>query len=424
MGSILQMAERLWRGDISGHDLHPLTTSGEWEVIGEGVFFYHSFSNLAAFGTDDGLVLVDTGTYFGQRQTFQAVRAWSQERLNTAVYSHGHVDHVFGVPPFAEECRGKGWPPPRVIGHERVADRFRRYILTAGWNDIINFRQFRAGPEGGRAGVQWPTQYVFPDTTYRDCLTIRVGGETFELRHDRGQTDDQTWTWVPARKVLCPGDFFEWSAPNAGNPQKVQRYPLEWAVALERMAALGAEVMLPGHGAPIFGGERIRQALLDTAEYLRSLHDQTVALMNQGATLDAIVQAVRPPAHLEGKPYLQPLYDEPEYIVRNVWRLYGGWYDGVPSNLKPAPRRELAREVAFLAGGVPALVERARSLAGEGQLALACHLLDWAVEAEPGSREAHQARAEVYALRAEGSTATMTRGIFRAASQESARATG
>ena len=22
------------------------------------------------------------------------------------------------------------------------------------------------------------------------------------------------------------------------------------------------------------------------------------------------------------------VYDEPEFIVRNIWRLYGGWYDG------------------------------------------------------------------------------------------------
>ncbi|MDP6558517.1 MAG: helix-hairpin-helix domain-containing protein, partial [Candidatus Binatia bacterium] len=37
------------------------------------------------------------------------------------------------------------------------------------------------------------------------------------------------------------------------------------------MAALGAELMLPGHGLPIFGAERIRLALTDTADLLDSL---------------------------------------------------------------------------------------------------------------------------------------------------------
>ena len=42
------------------------------------------------------------------------------------------------------------------------------------------------------------------------------------------------------------------------------------------------------------------------------------------------------------RPYLQPVYDEPEFIVRTVWRLYGGWWDGNPATLKPAPERALA----------------------------------------------------------------------------------
>lgn len=419
MGKIFDMAERMWAGQVAREDLHPLRADGDAEEIAPGVLFYHSFSNLTVFDTGDGLVMVDTGTYFGQRQTFGAVRSWSQARLNTAVYSHGHVDHVFGVPPFAQEAQENGWPRPRVVAHEAITARFQRYVLTAGFNSVINTRQFQPGQRGREGGVRWPTEYVYPDITYRDALSLTVGGERFELRHDRGQTDDQTWVWVPGRKILCPEDFFEWSAPNAGNPQKVQRYPLEWALALRKMAALEAEIMAPGHGAIIVGKERVRQALLDTSEYLLSLHDQTVALMNEGAALEAIIAAVRPPGHLQDRPYLQPLYDEPEFIVRNIWRLYGGWYDGVPSHLKPAPLADLGREVARLAGGASALVQRAEELLQAGDLALASHLADWAAAAEPGNPGVHRLRARVYGRRAEESPTAMTRGIFRAAAAES-----
>ena len=34
--------------------------------------------------------------------------------------------------------------------------------------------------------------------------------------------------------MLCTGDLFIWAAPNCGNPQKAQRFPWEWAVALRR----------------------------------------------------------------------------------------------------------------------------------------------------------------------------------------------
>src|SRR5439155_13119945 len=99
--------------------------------------------------------------------------------------------------------------------------------------------------------------------------------------------------------------------------------------------------------------------LTEGAELLESLVEQTLALMNEGARLDDIVQTVRAPAYLLERPYLHAVYDEPEFVVRNLWRLYGGWYDGDPSHLKPAPADVLAREIADLAGGPSRLAARA-----------------------------------------------------------------
>ncbi|HET9923236.1 MAG TPA: alkyl sulfatase dimerization domain-containing protein, partial [Methylomirabilota bacterium] len=123
--------------------------------------------------------------------------------------------------------------------------------------------------------------------------------------------------------------------------------------------------------------------------------------------------------HLAGRPYLQPVYDEPQYVVRNLWRLYGGWYDGAPAHLKPAPEAEIGREITALAGGIDGLIARARAVAAEGRLELASHLIDWAAAAEPGHRGAHAARAEIYERRAQGARALMTRGIFSATARES-----
>jgi alkyl sulfatase BDS1-like metallo-beta-lactamase superfamily hydrolase len=139
--------------------------------------------------------------------------------------------------------------------------------------------------------------------------------------------------------------------------------------------------------------------------------------MNAGASLEQILAEVRPPAHLADRPYLQPVYDEPEFVVRNVWRLYGGWWDGVPWHLKPAAQSALGAEVAALAGGVGVLVGRAKALAARGDLVVASHLADWAVAAAPDDRDAHALRAAVYEARAQASAALMTRGIFAAAAR-------
>jgi len=170
--------------------------------------------------------------------------------------------------------------------------------------------------------------------------------------------------------------------------------------------------MLPGHGLPVAGAERIRAGLADTAALLESLCEQTLDLMNEGAPLDEILHAVRAPAELLEKPYLRPIYDEPEFIVRTLWRLYGGWWDGDPAQLKPAPASALAAELAAMAGGAERLAARGRELAETGELRLACHLVELAARAAPDLATAREARAEVYAQRAEAESSTMARGIF------------
>jgi glyoxylase-like metal-dependent hydrolase (beta-lactamase superfamily II) len=434
---VLDLADRLWRGEVSTDDHHPVTQHGGLAEIGDGVAFVPSFANVSAVATEDGLILVDTGSAPLAALVHKELRRWSAGRLHTAIYSHGHIDHVFGVGVWEAESAERGWPDPVVVAHEALPRRFDRYILTAGYNQVVNRRQF------GLEDLVWPTEYRYPDRTYADQLRLDVGGTRLELRHENGETDDHTVTWLPERRVLCCGDLFIWASPNAGNPQKVQRYPKEWAEALRRMVALEPEYLLPGHGLPVIGADRVRQALTDTADLLDSLVDQTLALMNAGARLDEALHSVRPPAALASRPYLRPVYDEPEFIVRNVWRLYGGWWDGNPSSLQPAPERALATELAELAGGATALADRALALlaesgtprlggagdygepgpeaaAAEGALRLAGYLAETAWLAQPDDPGVQRARREVYAARADLATSTMARGVFRWAANETA----
>jgi alkyl sulfatase BDS1-like metallo-beta-lactamase superfamily hydrolase len=101
-----------------------------------------------------------------------------------------------------------------------------------------------------------------------------------------------------------------------------------------------------------------------------------------------------------------------------VWRLYGGWWDGDPSHLKPARAAALAREIAELAGGPHKLVGRAERLAQAGELALACHLVQAAWLAAPDDAGVRRARSQVYRARARAETSLMARGVFSTAARE------
>jgi hypothetical protein len=139
------------------------------------------------------------------------------------------------------------------------------------------------------------------------------------------------------------------------------------------------------------------------------------------------------------RPYLQPVYDEPEFVVRTVWRQYGGWWDGNPATLKPAPERALALELAELAGGPGVLADRALALldaamaggggpgssppagpgAPERALRLAGHLAELAWLAAPDDPGVQDARRLVFTRRAEAASSTMAHGVFAWAARES-----
>ncbi len=422
MSDLLALSSRAI--DEGAGDVGPLNRiNHELSELGDGIALVEAFSHAVVFRTDDGLLVFDTSGAASGKRVVDAIRGWSRERFHTLVYTHGHIDHVGGCGAFLADAAHAGAPRPRIAGHENVAARFDRYELTNGYNLAINARQFRGlGRRGygiGGGDHFLPETSAKPEVTYRDELASSAGGTEFVLRHAKGETDDHSWAWLPQHKAICAGDFFIWNFPNAGNPQKVQRYPLEWAAALRAMAGQGAELFLPAHGLPIAGAARIRRVLLEVAGTLEKLVADVLALMNQGATLDDVIHGVRVDPTLLERPYLKPLYDEPEFVVRNVWRLYGGWYDGNAARLKPAPDAQLAAELAALAGGAVELARRAQQLAGAGELRLACHLIELATSAAPAEKALHATRAAIYQQRRDRETSLMAKGIFGHAAGES-----
>ena len=390
----------------------PRVTAPPHEVA-PGVLVHSAFVNTYAVRTPAGLLLVDPGLAHQSRAVHAAVRAWSDAPLHTAVYTHGHADHAFGLAAFLEAGER-----PQIVAQENCVARFERYRLTHGLNARINQRQF------GYPRPVFPEHFDWPTLLFRDALTQRLGGVEVHYRAAKGETDDHCWVWIPERRYLLTGDLVVWVSPNCGNPQKVQRYPVEWAEALETMAALDAEWLFPGHGLVVHGREAVRTLLTETARYLRVIIDQVLTRMNAGEAPEDIAHAVDPDPELAGRPYLQARYDHPKFIVRNLLRLWGGWWNGNAADLLPAPWPAQAREVAGLAGGVGAVVARGRARLEGGDSVLAAHLAEWATRAAPEDLAAQALKRDVYARRLAEEPSLMGRGIYRAAMNDARGALG
>ncbi|MHA1329366.1 MAG: alkyl sulfatase dimerization domain-containing protein, partial [Promethearchaeota archaeon] len=204
-----------------------------------------------------------------------------------------------------------------------------------------------------------------------------LDGLEFELYHDKGETDDSIWLWVPEKEIICSGDLILSSFPNIGNPYKVQRYPKDWAIALDKMLEKGAKYLAPGHGQLIEGKENVEDALSITTEALHFVHDEIVKRLNEGKWFEDIYHEMLKifPEKFRKHPMLKPIYGCYRFAIHATYRLYHGWYDsGNPTDLFPARKKDVAREFLKIANESQYL-SRARLLFEEGKLQLALHVL-------------------------------------------------
>ena len=124
--------------------------------------FVSSFANATAFDTDEGLVLVDTGSFLLGRAGPRRASARSRTRPCTRPSTRTGTWTTASASSATRRSRAR---PARVVAHERVPARFERYRLTHGYNACINARQFRTPPS-------WPVEFRAPDVTYAQSLDV------------------------------------------------------------------------------------------------------------------------------------------------------------------------------------------------------------------------------------------------------------
>lgn len=362
---------------------------GELVPIEDGLACFLGFSNVGmAFGNGEVLI-VDVSSPAYAPAAHEALRTLTREPIRHIVYTHHHGDHTSGAGAFVENGS------PEIWAHEDLLAAWRRYKLTRGWQRHANDLQFAAVDDVPSIIEARP---VRPTRTFRDEASFELAGERVELRHAKGETDDHCWVWMPERQVALVGDLWVGAMPNAGNPQKVQRYVLEWAEALEQVAAMVPSHVVPGHGLPL-AGDRAAEAFTTTAVALRFLHDEVLARLNEGATPAEVVdQGIALPPELAGKPYLRPIYGCVPFVVRDVLRRYAGWWSGDAAELFPARRDDRARDIVG-AAGADALVATARDLLDQDLAQRALHVTEllW-LAGVAGARDLHVEALEARAL--------------------------
>ena len=156
-----------------------------------------------------------------------------------------------------------------------------------------------------------------PLVTFTDRMTIRRGDREIQIVcPGRGHSDGDAIVYLPKEKVVATGDFFEGPVTGALN----FGFHDEWVANLETLKALDYETVIPGHGQPFAGKERIdhfQSFLRDLWQQARKLYDEKVSAADAAGRIDLTAHK----AHFAA--YGQPGIAEP-----TVTRLYAQFDTG------------------------------------------------------------------------------------------------
>jgi alkyl sulfatase BDS1-like metallo-beta-lactamase superfamily hydrolase len=347
------------------------------------IFMAHDISNAYLVTTADGDVMVNTGFMDSRNQDRNAALLAPHRTgaLRYIILTQSHADHFGGVPKFKEAGT-------KVIGGPGYNE---------AWSDMNKLQRY-FGPRSfklwgstmKRGTAPPPPPNVVPDVLVDRTLTIEQGGRSFELiSAPDGETVDNLIVWMPREKIAFTGNLVGpvWLSMPFLCTLRGDKLRMVWNFlkSLEKLKALGAEIIITGHGEPIRGAERIAADIDKMHGAVSWVRDYTHQGMIAGKTVHELMHDVKLPDNLK----IGEFHGKVSWAVRTIWEEYSGWlhYEDGTTALYGVPRSAVSADLLELAGA-DKLIARARRHLENGKPLEAIHLLDVVRGADPQNQDA------------------------------------
>ncbi len=199
------------------------------------------------------------------------------KNLKTIYISHAHPDHYFGLGPIVE-----AFPEAKVIALPSVASTINKQMFgkVDHWRNII-------GP------TNVPTKAVNIEPMSQNYFELE--GQRIEILPEiMGDLKYNTVVWIPSIKTLYGSDvLFNQAHPFTCEVTAEERR--QWIRDIERLEAMNAEVVIPGHQKP--GMPFDSSSFNFTKEYLIATEEELAKTNDTGAFFYAMAMRY-PDAHL------------------------------------------------------------------------------------------------------------------------------
>ena len=267
------------------------TPVGTLRQIIPGHYVYSSTTyNSGIIVTSEGVVVLDAlNSEAVARAQRAAMASTIRQPVRILVSSTFHNNYSKGNVAYANVLK---------IGHEH----YRTDLL-----DLMQREKVPAEEQQARR----------PNQTYRDRMTLHLGGKEIQILYvGRAHTRGDSIIFVPQDRIAYLSELYfadQFLFINDG-------YGLDWLRALDAVDALGADIVVPGHGPIPSDPRETRQGLRRFRQMLIDVRDAVQKEIARGATEDQAVAAIRWPQYEK----LQGYDAQRETAVRRLYQQLTG----------------------------------------------------------------------------------------------------
>ena len=225
---------------------------------------------------DDGDTLVDCGVAAagagaaddptGALAEGLAAAGGALERIERLVVTHAHIDHFGLAGEVVRRSGGELWMHRRteldLAKYEDPDEAVDRRTLMLADHGLYG-PELTETSEGLRDWMPVMPSIGRPSRLLEGGERFRAGGREWEVVHTPGHSPGHVCLWSAADRLLCSGDhLLQVVSPPVTFERGFEADPMSsYLASLDRVRALGPDLVLPGHGTPFHDGARRAEAI-------------------------------------------------------------------------------------------------------------------------------------------------------------------
>jgi len=368
-------------------------------------------SNMTIVEGDTGVIVIDP--LISAETAAAALALYRKNRgdrpVTGMIYTHSHGDHFGGSKGILPDGAGDVpiLAPEGFLGHAvsenvyaGVAMNRRAAYMYGAVLDKSPTGQVSTGlgvaTSAGTVGLIPPTIDISRTGQEETVDGVRI---VFQITPGTEAPAEMNFLF-PDHRALCMAENATHNLHNLLTLRgALVRDPRIWSHYLNEAIELfsaDSDVAFASHHWPTWGTENLVRFLSQQRDLYAYLHDQTLRMLNNGATGLEIAEDFTLPPPLDSAWHARGYYGSVSHNVKAIYQRYMGWFDGNPSSLWQHPPTARATRYVEVIGGQQAVRDKAQKYADAGDLRFAAELLGHAVFADPTDTAAKNALAEVY----------------------------